>query len=363
MYRFKDGNTLVNVSSSILKRYGVVPYHQTYRPLDDILDANPGKKLVLFLFDGMGKYILKKHRRSAPFIYKNRFKTISSVFPPTTVAATTSLLSGLYPSEHGRLGWWTRLNGKLATTFASQEFDTDQKLSEPFDLSLPYNSIIDLINRKSGKEIADLIYGFNLEGNNPQILMAKVEQKLLDHEFIYAYWTDPDHTMHERGTDDKSVIDAISAIDSSLKNFVANNPDVLVLSLADHGMIDVEVESIYDHEEFANVVDKTFSIEPRAASFLVKEENREEFVSLFEKYYKGNFELYTKEEVIRQQIFGPLDYESVRFREVLGDYLLVAVKNKYFDMTKPGTERFPFRGQHAGGTKEESLISLSIYNN
>ena len=36
---------------------------------------------------------------------KNRIKSITSVFPPTTTAATTSMLSGLNPNEHGWLGW------------------------------------------------------------------------------------------------------------------------------------------------------------------------------------------------------------------------------------------------------------------
>lgn len=363
MYRFKDGNTLVNISSSLLKRYGVAPYHQTYRPLDDLLDANRGKKVVLFLFDGMGKNILKKHRKAAPFIYKNRFKTISSVFPPTTVAATTALLSGLYPSENGRLGWWTRLNGHLAVTFTSEEFETNAILEERFETSLPYNNIFDLINRSRGHEIATQILGFTLGADDPRVLMKEVEAKLPDHELIYAYWTEPDHTMHEKGTDDQEVIEKIKAIDSALKDFVINNPEVLVLSLADHGMVDVVIEDIYEHPDFVEITDGYFSTEPRAAQFFVKPENRDKFQELYSKYYKDNFELYTKSEVISKQIFGPMDYESVKFREVLGDFLMVSTKNKYFEMTKPGEDKFPFKGQHAGGTKEEALIYLAVYNN
>ena len=39
------------------------------------------------------------------FIKKKLFKKISSVYPPTTVAATNSLLSGKEPIESGCLGW------------------------------------------------------------------------------------------------------------------------------------------------------------------------------------------------------------------------------------------------------------------
>ena len=80
MYRYKDGNTLVNVSSSILKYFGVSPQHKTYEPLDKLLEKNKDKKIVLFLFDAMGKKTLTTYKDVAPFIYKHKFQTVSAVF-------------------------------------------------------------------------------------------------------------------------------------------------------------------------------------------------------------------------------------------------------------------------------------------
>lgn len=49
MYRYKDGNTLVNVSSSILKYFGVSPQHKTYEPLDKLLEKIRIKNSIVFI--------------------------------------------------------------------------------------------------------------------------------------------------------------------------------------------------------------------------------------------------------------------------------------------------------------------------
>jgi hypothetical protein len=56
-------------------------------------------------FDGMGSAILNRHLPRDSFFRANKLRDISSVFPPTTAAATVSLESGLSPIEHGWLGW------------------------------------------------------------------------------------------------------------------------------------------------------------------------------------------------------------------------------------------------------------------
>lgn len=58
--------------------------------------------------------------------------TYSSVFPPTTVAATTSIANGLTPYEHGWLGWdcyYPQID-KNVTVFLNQETGTDQPAAD-----------------------------------------------------------------------------------------------------------------------------------------------------------------------------------------------------------------------------------------
>ena len=95
---------LVNLSNSILKRFGAETSADTLKSADEYL-AKGHRNVVVLLLDAMGTSILEKHLAEDGFFRSNLRDTFSSVYPPTTVAATTSILSGLYPNEHGWLGW------------------------------------------------------------------------------------------------------------------------------------------------------------------------------------------------------------------------------------------------------------------
>ena len=89
----------VNFSNSILKHFNAETFHDSYKPLDEILERNKGRKIVLFLFDGFGKQIQEATKDCCPFIYSHGLLDLNTVYPPTTVAATTAVLSGKYPVE------------------------------------------------------------------------------------------------------------------------------------------------------------------------------------------------------------------------------------------------------------------------
>ncbi len=95
---------LVNLANSILKKFGAETTAKTL-PLADQYLVGTYKNVVLLLLDAMGTPILEKHLDRDGFFRSHLAGSFDSVYPPTTVAATTSVLSGLYPNEHGWLGW------------------------------------------------------------------------------------------------------------------------------------------------------------------------------------------------------------------------------------------------------------------
>ena len=62
------------------------------------------KNIVVLLLDGLGTCIMESNLKEDGFLRTHFIESISTVFPPTTVAATTSVMSGLQPIEHAWLG-------------------------------------------------------------------------------------------------------------------------------------------------------------------------------------------------------------------------------------------------------------------
>ena len=97
-------HSIVSLSCSILKHYGAEYHHKTFEPMDELLQ-HPYKHVVIMLFEGLGMEVLRRHLPENSFLRSHALGELSSVFPPTTTAATTSIESGLTPAEHGWLGW------------------------------------------------------------------------------------------------------------------------------------------------------------------------------------------------------------------------------------------------------------------
>lgn len=98
---------ITNLACSIRKYFDLEYKHNTLDYVDKILDENKPKNVVVILFDGMGSRILDRTLDKDDLFIKNKFKEITSVFPATTTAATTSMMTGLNPIEHGYTGWFS----------------------------------------------------------------------------------------------------------------------------------------------------------------------------------------------------------------------------------------------------------------
>ena len=97
-------NCIANLPNSILKKWGISTVGKTLYLADWYLEKEY-KNIVVLLLDGMGSVLLEKLlNENGPF-RSHLAGTYKSVFLSTTVAATTSAMSGLQPCEHSWLGW------------------------------------------------------------------------------------------------------------------------------------------------------------------------------------------------------------------------------------------------------------------
>ena len=118
-FKVNYNECLVNLANSIRKYYGLKTHHSTLSYVDDILEERKPETVILFLFDGMGSKMLERIMPEDSYFRKHMIKEITSVYPPTTTAATTSVRTGLTPMEHGFMGWNTYLKqlNKTITLF------------------------------------------------------------------------------------------------------------------------------------------------------------------------------------------------------------------------------------------------------
>ncbi|MGN1351721.1 MAG: hypothetical protein ACI4VE_02925 [Clostridia bacterium] len=85
---------LTNLACSIRKYFELDYKHNTIDYIDKILNENKPKNVVTILCDGMGSNIMDRILSKDSFLLKYRIKSITTVFPATTVAATTSMPKG-----------------------------------------------------------------------------------------------------------------------------------------------------------------------------------------------------------------------------------------------------------------------------
>ena len=365
-------NSLVNLSNSILKHFGCDTFHDSIKEVDELLKGH--KKVVVVLFDGMGKNIVRKHLKEKSFLRKHYALTINSTYPPTTAAATTSFLTGKYPIETGWLAWDTYFKDydRNIILFRSVDFNTGETLikenEQPIaDKYLPTTKLFELIpNGKRGAKAYN-ISRFPIQNDGPKRLfkdgLSKLKEVLKSNEecFVYFYWDSPDREMHEHGINSVITHYQVKKAQRFIKKAVKQNPDTVFISIADHGHINVVFDDVCDHEDLYSLLSRPITLEKRTPSFFVNKENHKQFEELFNKYYGEHFELLTKEEVLSIKLFG--DGTPMKGAEdYFGDFVAIAKDEHSLYASKELSFIDNFKGHHAGGTKEEREIDVSIFN-
>lgn len=358
---------LVNFSNSFLEHYGVDKFHDSIPELVDMLKGH--KKIVLMLFDGMGKAIIERHLDESSFIRRNYSFTIDSTFPPTTAAATTAVLSGRYPCETAWTAWdaYFKQLDRNVILFTNVDYNSEEKLSsKPVREILSYESIFDLVNKKDSSNNGMLIQRYPIQFDGPKELDDSYTQltnvlKNNDKCFVYYYFDSPDKEMHENGVDASVVHDFCKAIDAFVEKIVKENPDTLFITYADHGQINVKYFDICDNPKLTSMLAKPVGGEKRSTQFWVKPEYMKSFKDLFNELYGNHFELLSKQEVLDSKLYGEGNFHPL-FEDMLGDYLAIS-KDEYSLLADNYFTRCELlKGHHAGGTEDELLINVSVYN-
>ena len=361
MIKYPDyDRSILSVASSVLKYFGVNDCeHNTLPEFDELLSKNY-KNVIVMLFDGMGVSAINEHLNENDFLRRNFVCPISSVFPSTTVAATTTIESGYSPIETAWLGWdlYFEELGENVAVFRNT-LQRNGKSAADYNVALRYiprKNIFERIEEINGKGAAYCVSPFSKYHSKSVSAICKTVKRLSrkkQKKYIYSYWHQPDTEMHYYGVKSQQTHKQISLINKEVEKLCSRLKNSLVIITADHGLCDSKNEYLEDYPEISAMLKIPPSIEPsRAMSLFVKDGMLEKFKTEFNKNFGNDFKLMTREEVFAENIFG-FGKPHPRAYDFVGDFLAVATGDKSLFIER---EERSFIGVHAGLTEEEMTV-------
>ncbi|HHU23696.1 MAG: GrpB family protein [Bacilli bacterium] len=347
-------HSLLNVVSSVQHHFNSVSPFSTLPSVDKALKG--AKHVVLMVLDGLGKNILEYHLTKKHFIRQKVIDYVTSIYPSTTVAATTALRTGKTPGETGWIGWYQYFNqfDQYIVMFQSLNYFDNKKVDVPYLKEVP---ITPFHQEFSGVKTQELYPAFMPGGCHSLKEMmdriVNITNTSNQATFTYAYWDYPDSSIHFEGCCSDTVKACLIDINEQAKYLAKHlNEDTVVLIVADHGLVDIKTLYINKFPEITKYFVHKPTLESRFTAFYVNDPIG--FEETFTRYFSSYFELYKTEDLAKLGLLGNVSPKS---QEFLGDFIAIA-KHKY--AFSAIDEPMLFKATHAGGLEEEMMVPVIV---
>lgn len=329
------------------------------------------ESVVLVLIDGLGAISLRAHAGHARALTAGMAKkdVAYSVFPSTTAAALTSILTGAWPGEHGLVGYRVLdperdiLVNQL-TGWESEGLDpaTWQAAPTMFERARaegrPTFAVGVAAYAASGFTRATLrgadFVAAETPGERVEVAYDLAERN--PGAVVYCYLPEADKAGHRYGLDSAQWVSALEEIDAALSRRVP--PGVGVVVTSDHGMLDVPAhrQIVLEAEHLSGV--RHIGGEPRMLHVYVDPDVDAAAVARrWAQDLDGLADVGARDEVIASGLFGPRVTDAAASR--IGDLLVVARGNgAVYDGTAQDQRGRGMVGQHGGLTPEERQVPL-----
>lgn len=327
--------------------------------------------VVLVLIDGLGAIALRAHAGHARALTAGMAKkdVAHSVFPSTTAAALTSVLTGAWPGEHGLVGYRVldRSRDVLVnqlTGWESEGLDpaTWQAMPTVFERARtegrPTFAVGVAAYAHSGFTRATLRGADFVAASSPAERIETAYDLAERHpgSLVYCYLPEADKAGHRHGVASLEWVTALEEIDGALARRVP--PGVGVLVTSDHGMVDVPSarQVVLEAEHLREV--HAIGGEPRMLHvYLDPESDADDVAARWSGDLDGLADVGTRQEAIAAGFFGPAVTDAAASR--IGDLLVVARGNgAVYDGTASDQRGRGMIGQHGGVTPEERQVPL-----
>ncbi|RKT36959.1 type I phosphodiesterase/nucleotide pyrophosphatase [Microbacterium sp. AG1240] len=334
----------------------------------------PARSVVICVVDGLGSLNLSARKGHARFLSSLTTKrdVARTVFPSTTAAALTSLLTGTPPGQHGIVGYRLRIPGTDVLPNQLKGWETDGLDPETWQREEP------LMQRESRRGRPCFVVsrpeyvgtGFTeatLRGAEFVSAVDLAERVAIAADLaarhsgalVYLYAPDLDSVGHKLGWESEAWSATLETVDAAARRLAEALPaDAGALVTADHGMVDVP-----RHRQLLFTADSPLVAgvagiggEPRMLHLYTAPGSASEVHAEWLASESSRSWVMTRDEAIDAGLFGPVA-EAVRDR--IGD-VVVAARSAvaYYDdrLADKGAQKMV--GQHGSLTAEERVVPL-----
>ena len=369
---------ILGTITSILKYYNVETKHKSSEKIDNLLKEREYKNVIFLILDGLGEHILNKVSPEG-ILNKNKIECVTSVYPSTTTAALTTYYSGQPPYETGWIAWsqYFKEYGRALDMFSHNESYIGEVLKEPlidvFKTVVNYESIFEKIEKASPDvrvyevepEYAEKRAKHTIKAETIAEITMNINQlcKEPGKKFILGYSDNPDGLLHKFGTTSEETKTFIKEAEQKIEKMVNKfDEDTILIISADHGHKDIEKSyTLLDYPEIQECIIIPASLESRVLAFWVKEEMKELFEERFNKVFKEEFWLMTKDEFLNKYRFLGYGNKHSKIDDFIGNYVALSdggsmIRNETF-LAEGKPKK---KSTHCGLTKEEMEVPVIV---
>lgn len=349
---------------------GVVP--QVLAALDARSDwFAPATSAIVFVIDGLGARNLSARAGHARLLAQAGTKKDSArtVFPSTTAAALTSLLTGVSPGEHGIVGYRARIPGTDHVANQLRGWETDglpptwQRAVTLLESEPRRQSFAVTKREYAGTGFTAATMGAaQFVGENDLTARVEVAADLAAKHpgsFVYLYAPDLDAIGHRRGWESDEWIAGLERIDAAARRLTTVcSADTGIIVTADHGMVDVARHRhvlLSDGDALLDGV-RLIGGEPRMLHLYTEPGEAARVLATWRNDESSRSWVLSREEAIEAGLFGAV---ATEVRDRIGD-VLVAARSAiaYYDDRLADKKPQNMIGQHGSLTPDERVVPL-----
>jgi len=334
----------------------------------------PARSAIVFVVDGLGAHNLAARRGHARFLASvgGRRDVARTVFPSTTAAALTSLLTGADPGTHGIVGYRARIPGTNVAPNQLHGWETDgldpktwQRSTPLIEREVESGRPCFVVSRpeytRTGFTDATLRGARFVPSNDLAERAATAAALASEHAgaLIYLYAPELDTAGHRDGTESDRWITALERVDAAAQLLASEAvPTTGILVTADHGMVDVPAHRHVLLGDGDTLVDGVTLIggEPRMLHLYTEPGRADAVAATWRESEHARAWVLTRDEAVAAGLFGRVDDEV---RERIGD-VVVAARGRYayYDDREADKRPQSMVGQHGSLTDEERTVPL-----